>query len=271
MKRFGWFLLIVVSLTAGCKKAEKPVDAEKDRPSDAELAKLEHLGEAIYLKDWAAAKSTDILLEKIGQPEPGDVNGWVIINEGNGYLTRFIRQTPQELKVIYDVRIDAIGKGEFWQGNLRPLSDTEKAMFRARQNAARAAPMECADSYNTVVLEDPDSDGWLVYVLAATTDKKTVVVGGHSRVRVSPDGTEVISVIPLYKSCLVAEKPSLEQAEEPTAFYVSFPIADVPSEIHVYLNRLYGYDLYVVTASEKWLVIDGKITPIVQEPRDDIQ
>lgn len=36
--------------------------------------------------------------------------------------------------------------------------------------------------------------GWLVYALAATTNPEEVLVGGHTRIKVSADGTTVVDV-----------------------------------------------------------------------------
>jgi len=165
-------------------------------------------------------------------------------------LTRFIKQTAEDINVIYDVRLDVKGDGEVIKDNLTPLSKTEIAMFRARQKAMHAAPKDCARGYNTAVMEDIDSNGWLVYILAATKEN-AVVVGGHSRVKVSPDGNNVLAVTPLYKSCLTIPIPADVNNAKQEALYINYPLADVPSEIHVYLNRLHGYPVYVTTEKKR--------------------
>ena len=97
-----------------------------------------------------------------------------------------------------------------------------------------------------------------MYILAAS-DRNVIVVGGHSRVKVSPDGNNVESVTPLYEKCLAMPIPADIKNPKEQAFSVSYPIADVPSEIHVYLNRLHGYTVYVATAKGTWRVRDGEL------------
>jgi hypothetical protein len=266
-------LLLPVLLAAGCKEYYKSINIESTGLSDVEsteVMRAERLGEALYVQDTVAAKATKFLLREAGLPEPGEMNGWIVVAEGNGYLTRFIKEDGENLDVVYDVRINMEGDGKVSRSNLRPLSGTEAAMFRARQNAMRAAPKECSENYNTVTLEDPDSDGWLVYVLAATMED-VIVVGGHSRVKVTADGRKIVSVTRLSKSCLVLEKPNPSKATEPTAFYVSHPAGNIPSEIHVYLNYLHGYEVFVVTARGKWLVMNGKISVLERSGKKEPQ
>jgi hypothetical protein len=262
--RYVTLVAIVIVLAGGCQKTYVAVEAERAGLTDAEsreVMKAERLGEELYLQDIIAAKATDALLRVVGSIKPGDLNGWIVVKDGGGNLTRFIRGTGEDINVAYDVRIDVKGNTEVTKDNLRPLSATEMAMFLARQNAMRAAPKDCAKAFNTAVMEDIDSSGWLVYILAATADD-VIVVGGHSRVKVSADGKNVLATTPLYQSCLTLQKPAADKSGQLQALSVSYPLENVPSEIHVYLNRLHGYPVYVSTAKGAWLVKDGKISLI---------
>ncbi len=259
--RYITFFAMAIIFAGGCQKTYVAVEAQKTKLSDAEyreVFKAERLGEELYLQDTVAAKASRMLLQAVGPIKPGELSGWIVVKDGAKTLTRFIRKTGEDINVIYDVRIDVKGDGEVIKDNLRPLSKTEIAMFRARQNAVRAAPKDCARAYNTAVMEDIESNGWLVYILAATKEN-VVVVGGHSRVKVSADGDNVLSVTPLYKSCLTIPIPADGNNAKQEALYLSYPVADVPSEIHVYLNRLHGYPVYVTTTRGDWLVKDGRI------------
>jgi len=259
--RYITFFAMAIVFAGGCQKTYVAVKAEKAKLSDAEsreVFKAERLGEELYLQDNVAAKASRMLLQEVGPIKPGELSGWIVVKDGTKTLTRFIRQNAEDINVIYDVLLDVKGKGTVTKDNLMPLSKTEIAMFRARQNAVRAAPKDCARAYNTAVMEDIDSSDWLVYALAATKEN-AIIVGGHSRVKVSPDGNNVLSVTQLYKSCLTIPLPADSNNAGKEALYVSYPVADVPSEIHVYLNRLYGYPVYVATARGDWLVKDGRI------------
>jgi hypothetical protein len=262
--RYTTLFAMAIVFAGGCQKTYVAVKAEKAGLSDAEsreVMKAERLGEELYFQDVVAAKTTDALLRVVGTIKPGELSGWIVVKDGGGNLTRFIRQTGEDVNVVYDVRIDVKGNVEVTKDNLRPLSATEMAMFLARRNALRAAPRDCSKNYNTAVMEDIDSSGWLVYILAATTED-VIVVGGHSRVKVTVDGKNVLAVTSLYQSCLMLPKPAADRSRESQAFSVSYPLGNVPSEIHVYLNLLHGYPAYVSTPEGVWLVKNGKISLI---------
>jgi len=259
--RYIIIFAMAIVFVCGCQRKYVAVEAEKAGLSDAEtreVMKAERLGEELYLQDVIAAKTTDALMRTVGPIKPGALNGWIVVKDGGGNLTRFIKGTGEDVNVVYDVRIDVKGSTEVAKDNLRPLSATETAMFFARRNALRAAPKDCAKIFNTAVMEDIDSSGWLVYILAAMAED-AVMVGGHSRIKVSADGKTVLAVTPLYESCLALPKPA---TEKPQALSVEYLLENVPSEIHVYLNRLHGYPVYVSTAKNIWLVKNGKISLI---------
>jgi hypothetical protein len=235
---------------------EGPLSAEES----AQIIKAEKIGKAIYLQDLIAAQATDVVLSRPADSSLKTVKGWIVTRDNEGYLVRFINETNKEMRPVFDVRITADDQKTFHDKNLPPLSDEQKAMFLARQNALKSALLRCSDRHNTVVLSDPDSDNWLVYVLAATTNPHKIIVGGHSRVSVSKDGKKVISVTPLSKSCLTIDKSNIPKAASPAAFYVSHVIDDTPSETHVYLNYLHGYDIYVVTETRFWHISKGEIS-----------
>jgi hypothetical protein len=262
--RYITLFAMTIIFAGGCQKTYVAVEAEKAGLSDAEsreVMKAERLGDELYLQDVIAAKATDAMLQVVGSIKPGELSGWIVVKDGGGHLTRFIRMTGEDVNVVYDVQIDVKGNAMVTKDNLRPLSATEMAMFLARRNAMRAAPKDCARAYNTAVMEDIDSSGWLVYILAAMAED-VIVVGGHSRVKVSADGKNVLAVNPLYQSCLTLLKPAADKAKELQAFSVSYPLENVPSEIHVFLNLLHGYPVYVSTAKGVWLVKNGKISLI---------
>jgi hypothetical protein len=262
--RYITIFAMAIVFAGGCQKTYVAVEAKKAKLTEAEsreVSKAERLGEKLYLQDTVAAKASHMLLQAAGPIKPGELSGWIIVKEGPVTLTRFIKQTGEDINVIYDVQIDVKGDSKVTKDNLRPLSKTELAMFRARQNAMRAAPKDCTRAYNTAVIKDPDSDSWLVYILAAAS-QDVIVVGGHSRIKVSPDGNNVLVVTPLYEKCLAMPIPADVKNPKEQAFSVSYSIADVPSEIHVYLNRFHGYTVYVATPKGTWRVKNGRIALI---------
>jgi len=147
--RYVTLFAMAIVFAGGCQNTHI---AEKPKLSDAEsreVFKAERLGEELYLQDVVAAKASLMLLQKVGPIEHGVLSGWIVVKDGVKTLTRFIKQTGEDINVIYDVQIDVKGDGTVTKDDLRPLSKTEIAMFRARQNALRAAPKDCARGYNT--------------------------------------------------------------------------------------------------------------------------
>jgi hypothetical protein len=270
--RYITFFAMAIVFASGCQKTYVTSETQKIKLTDAEsreVFKAERLGEELYLQDFIAAKASRMLLQAVGPIKPGELSGWIIVKDGVAHLTRFIKQTGEDINVVYDVHIDAKGDTVVTKDNLKPLSKTELAMFRARQNAMRAAPKDCARAYNTAVMEDIDSDGWLVYILAASS-RNSIVVGGHSRIKVSRDGNNIESVTPLYKSCLDIPVPA-DNNNPRQDISVSYAVADVPSEIHVYLNRLYGLPVYVATVKGAWLVKNGNISLVKAAEKTELQ
>jgi hypothetical protein len=256
-------MLLIGCMLAGCTPQKQPTENQSNKvlsdQKSAEVLQAEVLGKAIFEQDTVAAKATDALLAETKTVTSQDISGWIVVSSAQGYLVRFILEKDTELKPVYDVRINSTGKGTVSSNDLKPLSSEEEAMFLARQSALKVPRLDCSDRYNTVVLKEPDSNDWLVYVLAATT-KDEIVVGGHSRVRVSADGRSIVSVTPLSKSCLTMTKPKSEKSMNPFGLSVTHIVGDTPSEIHVYLNYLHRYDLYVGTSKGMWLVKNGKIS-----------
>jgi len=264
MKRF--VILLLILLFVAC---EPPVPKDKighfnlgplSQEESIEIAKAETIGKEIFQNDHAAARATDVLLSQSVDFSSQPIKGWIVVSDNEGYLVRFINETQHGIEPAFDVKIDYRDKGKLQEKPLGPLSNEQKAMFLARQNALKSAPSLCSDKYNTVVLPDPDSDGWLIYVLAATEEPDKIMVGGHSRVKVSNDGKKVISVNELSKSCLSMNKPKFHEGKEPTAFIVTHLISETPVETHVYLNYLHGYDMYVATRTRNWYISNGKIS-----------
>jgi hypothetical protein len=140
-------------------------------------------------------------------------------------------------------------------------------MFRAREvvnrsakELARKAGLEmCASPYNAVVLPASlrGETGWLVYLLAATTDPSRKILTGHLRVHVSADGATILAATALSKSCLVADgQPGIE----PEGLYVTHLLDPNPIETHVFTSLLYKLPLLVVAGGKKWMVFGDRIT-----------
>ncbi|HIG82617.1 MAG TPA: hypothetical protein EYQ23_00930 [Verrucomicrobiales bacterium] len=197
-----WLLIIVMPRIAGSQTNEVPPIRAFD------LKIIENLGQSIHQRDIYAARATDILFKAVGKPEKLEeekIGGWIVREHRGNILVRFLKQVDDGFLPAYDITFISPDKGILTKATGR-LSPDELAQFKARQLALKNIPEFCSPRYNTVVLQDVDGKGFLVYALAATTDPDLVFVGGHYRMTVSPDGTKVEQVDRLFKSCLVLRK-----------------------------------------------------------------
>jgi hypothetical protein len=185
----------------------------------------------------------------------------------------FVGGTAQSAEARYVVHVTASTTDVETIDPPRPLEPEAAAMFRARdvvnrsvKKFAQQAGIEmCASPYNAVVLPASlrGETGWLVYLLAATTDPNRKVLTGHLRVRVSADGTTVLAVTALSKSCLLADaQPGLE----PEGLILTHLLDPNPIETHVFTSLLYKLPLFVVAGGKKWMVVGDRITLLDPAP-----
>jgi hypothetical protein len=135
-------------------------------------------------------------------------------------------------------------------------------MWRARESALRSGFRACTPRYNTVVLPAKLDDAWRVYLLAASQDADEVVLTGHHRVTVSPDGRSVRSAEPLSKSCVVGRRTHDEPVE---GLFLTHVLDPEPIETHVFTSLNYGVTLYVGTERGTYEV-EGAHIELVDSP-----
>jgi hypothetical protein len=229
---------------------------------------VERLGRELYQHDIAAWRATDSLMHsnKAGQladPEMAKIKGWIVVGPEGGLVVKFIGEGPDGPYPVYVAAFytDEQRARSAAPPTRAPLTDAERARFRARQAAAsQALSLRCAERYNTVVLDNPEGEGFLVYLLAASAKPRQMVVGGHHRVTVSADGNRIIRSEPLSRSCLTVETGPLPGTNEPAKIMVTHVVSLAPIETHVFLNYLHRTDLYVTTDDAAlWLVSRGKV------------
>lgn len=226
-------------------------------------AKVSAMGEAIYRQDVAAWVSTDALIAHLngGQP-PAGMLGWIVVDEGRAQRVRYVRDDGGTLKAAFDVvvRDGRAGPVEVVD---EVLSGTERAQFHARTTAARnIGRLRCSPQLNAVVLDDPDSDGWLVWLLTSTSDANVVPVGGHYRFRISADGSTVLRRDMLSNSCLNMPRPQAEGGREPVGLVVSQIVSDGPVETHVFLSMQTRLSIYVVAGDQMYEVAGARIRKV---------
>jgi hypothetical protein len=232
-----------------------------------DLETIEKLGRDIHRRNAYAARATDILYQALGGDaellEQG-IRGWIVREQNDGALVRFVKRTSEGYRPAFDITFDAAGRGSIKEAT-GALSPPEAAQFKARQQAMQSIPKFYSPHYNTVVLPDVDGDGFLVYALAASMDPDHVVITGHYRITVSADGTAVERVDKLFNSFLVLSKKDaargMPEGSELAAMTTSHVVSDTPIETHVFINLLHAMPLYILTPNgDVWLIEKGRIS-----------
>ena len=149
---------------------------------------------------------------------------------------------------------------------------TDPVRKRARQTAMAALKGRLFNiRYDYVVLNDPDGKHLLVYALGKTSKADEVVLAGHLRVTVSPDGTKVERVDPLSKTLMIDSelKAGLPAGYKATALYVNQIVSNRPVETFIYSSNLARMSIYVGTPDGKvWVIKNGRMRVDTSKPGD---
>lgn len=256
--------LAAVSLMIGAVLFGPAIMAQ-DRPPPVpveawSLERVAHLGREIYRHDIAAWVATDVVLAFADGAPPPDMRGWIVTPQGDDLLVRFVREDGETVRAGLDVLVTDGVAGPVTDASEGVLSAEEHAQFRARQTAiANLGELRCTASMNTIVLPDPDSDGWLVWLLAATTEWGVIPVGGHYRFRISADGETLLMRDQLSNGCLNLRPPPA-QDDSTVGVFVTHMVSETPVETHVFLSLLNGVMLYVMTEDKLFAVAGDTIT-----------
>ncbi len=215
----------------------------------------------MYEQDQAAWHATDALakLRSRDQLAKEGIRGWIVVNRPQGPLVRFVRLGDSGPEAAYDIG-DPLGRPVVVASSDPHLTDEEKAMFAVRMHAIASIRRNCAESYNTVVLKDPEGDGWLAWALASTTNPDLVVMLGHRRLTVSADGSKVLRSDALSNTC-GAESIKEKDGYQVKMIVMTQLVARLPVETYVFLSLQHPLPFLVMTAKdEMWRVQNGTIS-----------
>lgn len=249
------------SVAGGARARALPVPAPEERaPTPVPIeewsqAKIIAMGQAIYDQDTAAWRATDALVAAISPDDLGKVRGWVVEPSGRDQRVRFLKAAGDGVEAGWDIIVAGERTGPVTPAPTA-LSESERAQFTARQTAAaNPGPLRCSAKANSVALKDPDSDGWLVWILTSTTDANVVPVGGHYRYRISADGKTVLHRDQLSNGCLNMQKQQAPDGR-PAAIVVTQIVSAGPVETHVFLSLQNRIPIYV-GAGDKLFAVEG--------------
>lgn len=256
---------LFAALSLGLAPAAQAAD---DKPAAQvevwSLTQTGAIGSAIFIQDRAAWRATDVLLAHIdGQTDHGLI-GWIVVDQGDAQLVRFLRGDPTAPLPGYDILVDKNGNaGPAIRSKDAALPADQIAHYLARNTAiAGIGQLHCSDSYNPVVLDDPDSDGWLVWLLAASKDANIVPMGGHYRFHISADGRTVEKREQLSNGCLDMDRRQSGHDGQPAALFTTVLVASQPLEVHVFLSLLNRLPIIIGTDDKIWAVEGARIEEI---------
>lgn len=250
-----------VAASPGASSATAPAAAEQVPVAvpieEWSMARVIAMGQEIYRQDTAAWLATDALLAVHRPDSLPDLRGWIVVPAGDGLKVRFLREGPSGYKIGWDVVVTGDKAGPLTQPSDGSLTPAETAQWQARQTAiANIGTLRCSANLNAMVVADPDSDNWLVWILTATTDANIVPVGGHYRFRISADGLTMIRRDQLSVGCLNMERPPADRSDPLDSLFVTQIVSSGPVETHVFLSLQNRIPIYVMHGDTTF-VVDG--------------
>lgn len=256
-------------LALGCSS---PAMAQSAAPSTTPVpiaewpqSKISAMGQEIYRQDVAAWVATDALMARFGGAPPPGLAGWIVVPDGENQRVRFVMRDGDVVRPGWDVVVGDGRAGPVEVITDGVLSAQELARYRARQTAAQnIGRLRCSANMNSVVADDPDSDGWLVWLLTSTTDANIVPMGGHYRFTVSADGMTVLQRDQLSNSCLPLAKTPPSPGDQTTSMFITQIVSQTPVETHVFLSLQNRLPIYVGVGDKVFEVNGAAIREIRQ-------
>lgn len=242
-----------------------PVLAQPAEPvpiRDFDVETIQSLGRAIYEQDRFAWVGTDALLAAVPEEQLAGTIGWIVVERDGANVVRFGRGSMDAPQPSFDIT---------FRGDAEPVvteasgafAEDELAMFRAVAVGRGGITQACSNRYNSIVLPDPDGEGWLVGMLAATTDPNQIPVGGHYRFTVSQDGRTIEQTDRLSRGCNMMPVDR-SQGRQPAGLMMTQLVDDIPVETFVFLSLSHGIPFYVMPPDRRIWAVEGDQMSIVE-------
>lgn len=260
----AWILLAFAMAAPALAQAQDASSAPKPVPIEEwSLSKVSAMGREIYNQDTAAWVATDALLAATPQEGLSDLRGWIVEPSGPNQLVRFLRTDGEGFRAGWDVPVIDGKAGAVEIVTEGFLTPDEQARWNARQTAmAKTGSLRCSRNLNTVVADDPDSDGWLVWLLTSTDQNGVLPVGGNYRFKITPDGKTVLRRDQLSNGCLNLQVPV--QGSQAVLFVTQL-VSTAPVETHVFLSLQHQQTIYVGTKDRTFAVEGDRIEDVTNE------
>lgn len=179
--------------------------------------------------------------------------------QGTPSLVRFVRRRGDALEAAYDVPLSGGWPPVAVVPDGRQLTPDQEAQFRARALALAHLDDPCPGAYVPIAFRDEGASDWVVYLLAGTTARDRLMLGGHFRFLVSADGHRLISAARLSPGCRSqGVGPTVEVAED---------LSPVPTEIQFFASMWWQTPLLVTASDGTWLIEHGLASPVPAAPQ----
>lgn len=262
--RIAAILAILVVGMASSAAAQSPPAPDLPPPVPIEewpLEKVSRIGVEMYRLDSAAWLATDALMQAIRPEESRTIRGWLIAPVEDGLRVRFYREGNPDPVPGWDVVVKGRVAGPVTPSPGAVLAPDELAQARALATArANPGPLRCSARPNTVIMADPDSDGWLVWLLTPMPEDRTIPIGGHYRFRISADGGTVLQRDQLSNGCFFAERPPAGARDAVLAY--THIVSRGPVETHVFLSIQNRLSLAIMAGGRYFSVGGSRIADI---------
>lgn len=250
--------------SVGKKRTAEPQELPIPSELQPRIARAEFLGAVMFSLDHGAARAQDALHAHLGiglaEPLPG-ILSWVTTLDDDQVQVDFVGGSAEEPVTLYR-SISQLGTASPSIEPIEPpepLGPTATAQFWAMQTAATQRFRRCSSAYNPIVVPGSlvGEEGWLVYMMAASTKPNEAYLTGHHRFLVTGDGKSVLRHDPLSRECMAHR---WEEDETPAQFHVTHLVSEVPDEAYVFANLLYTRPIAVlaVDRQEAWIVLRGR-------------
>jgi hypothetical protein len=254
--RLGLLFLLMGAPAWAAPAEEAPPIREFD------IATIEQLGREMYAQDQEAWKATDLLFARISQDDArrDKIHGWITEMRGVQEVVRFVHETDHGPEAYYDISFAGVAPPVLSVPQNRTLTPEELSQHNARRTAISAATLNCSSTYNSVALKDPQGDGWLVWVMAATKDPDALMMGGHQRFTISKDGKTILRRDALSRDCIQFSRKDDKGGGH---MILSHVVSLTPVETHVFASLSYRIGFYLGTPDGRtWRIADGHIAGV---------
>ena len=257
--------LMTLLLAQGAVAGELDIPAQYAKAVD----RANQLGQLIYLHDSAASRATDELMRRGILEKDKRLRGWLTdqVGDSDEVIVSFVGEDLRNPVVLYFLNVSGDRPPEFKSPDpAAPLDAAHRGRWLAREAAKKllvARTDRCGESYNTVVLPaaSDGSSGIRVYFLAATSQPDLMIAGGHFLYEFNADGTKLKSQRAFTRSCIDISLKADPEKGELKAITLTHLLDPTPTEIHTFLSRNYGQNIYLGTTgnSMMWIIMGGNI------------